>query len=49
MEWRLGGFDLLTTMNDEGVLWGLGGVAPGDIGERSAPEVRKGGWQILRE
>jgi hypothetical protein len=24
-------------------------VAPGDIGERSAPEVRKGGWQVLRE
>lgn len=50
MEWRLGGFDLLTTKDDAaGVLWGLGGVAPGDTGERSAPEVKKGGWQVLRE
>lgn len=50
MEWRLGGLDLLTTKDDAaGVLWGLGGVAPGDIGERSGPEVRKGGWQVLRE
>lgn len=50
MEWRLGGFDILTTKDDAaGALWGLGGVAPGDIGERSGPEVRKGGWQVLRE
>ena len=50
MEWRLGGLDLLTTKDDAaGVLWGLGGVAPGDIGERSAPEIKKGGWQVLRE
>ncbi|EIW72262.1 hypothetical protein TREMEDRAFT_26372 [Tremella mesenterica DSM 1558] len=50
MEWRLGGFDLLTTRDDPaGVLWGLGGVAPGGAGERCGPEVRKGGWGVLRD
>ena len=50
MEWRLGGFDLLTGREDAaGVLWGLGGVAPGNVGDMSAPEVRKGGWGVLRE
>ena len=50
MEWRLGGFELLTGKDDSGgVLWGLGGLAPGDVGERSAPEVREGGWTVLRE
>ncbi len=50
MEWRLAGFDLLTTRDDPaGVLWGLGGIAPGNIGERCGPEVRKGGWGVLRE
>lgn len=50
MEWRLAGFELLTTRDDSsGVLWAMGGVAPGDVGERSAPEVRKGGWGVLRE
>ncbi|CAD6573941.1 MAG: hypothetical protein TREMPRED_000967 [Tremellales sp. Tagirdzhanova-0007] len=50
MEWRLAGFDLLTTKDDaSGVLWGLGGLAPGNVGERSGPEVRKGSWGVLRD
>lgn len=50
MEFRLGGFELLTGREDAaGVLWGLGGVAPGGVGDVSAPEVRKGGWGVLRE
>ena len=50
MEWRLGGFELLTAADDSaGVLWGLGGVAPGNIGEISGPEVKKGGWTALRD
>ncbi|OCF77226.1 SCY1 protein kinase [Kwoniella mangroviensis CBS 8886] len=50
LEWRLGGFDLLTGREDQaGVLWALGGVAPGDVGERSGPEVKKGGWGVLRD
>ncbi|KAK8853130.1 hypothetical protein IAR55_003831 [Kwoniella newhampshirensis] len=50
LEWRLGGFDLLTGRDDSaGVLWGLAGVAPGDVGQRCAPEVQKGGWVTLRD
>ena len=50
MEFRLGGFELLTGKEDsQGVLWGLGGVAPGHVGEVSSPEVKKGGWTALRE
>lgn len=50
MEWRLGGFDLLTPRDDvEGVLWSLGGVAPGNAGGFSSPEVKKSGWGALRE
>jgi SCY1-like protein 1 len=50
MEFRLGGFELLTGKDDpQGVLWGLGGVAPGNVGEVSSPEVKKGGWTALRE
>ncbi|WOO79216.1 N-terminal kinase-like protein [Vanrija pseudolonga] len=50
MEWRLAGFDLLTGRDDaSGVLWGLGGLAPGGVGEYSSPEVQKGGWGVLRD
>ncbi|KAL7418377.1 Nuclear aminoacylation-dependent tRNA export pathway component [Cryptotrichosporon argae] len=50
LEWRLGGFELLTGKDDSaGVLWALGGVAPGGAGDWSAPEVKKGGWGVLRE
>lgn len=50
LEWRLGGFELLTGRDDvSGVLWGLGGVAPGGAGDFSSPEVKKGGWGVLRE
>jgi hypothetical protein len=46
MEWRLAGFELLTTRDDQA---GVGGVAPGGVGERSGPEVKQGGWGVLRE
>lgn len=50
MEWRLGAFDLLTGRDDTaGILWGMGGLAPGNIGDRCGPEVKKGGWGVLRE
>lgn len=50
LEWRLGGFELLTGMDDtQGVLWSMGGVAPGNVGDMSSPEVKKGGWGVLRE
>lgn len=50
MEWKLGGFELLSGKDDSSaVLWGLGGVAPGNAGDFSSPEVKKGGWNVLRE
>ncbi|TXT11143.1 hypothetical protein VHUM_01894 [Vanrija humicola] len=50
MEWRLAGFELLTGRDDaSGVLWGLGGLAPGGVGDYSSPEVQKGGWGVLRD
>ncbi|KAI5454226.1 Nuclear aminoacylation-dependent tRNA export pathway component [Naganishia albida] len=53
LEWRLAGFELLSGKEDpQGVAWaaGLGvGLAPGAVGERIAPEVRKGGWGVLKE
>lgn len=50
LEWRLGGFELLTGKDDPtGVLWGMAGLMPGNVGERCAPEVQKGGWGVLRD
>ena len=50
LEWRLGGFEVLTGMDDQqGVLWGAGGLVGKEVGEVSAPEVRKSGWAALRE
>jgi len=50
LEWRLGGFEVLTGMEDgQGVLWGAGGLIGKEVGEVSSPEVRKSGWSALRE
>ncbi|KAK0534147.1 Nuclear aminoacylation-dependent tRNA export pathway component [Tilletia horrida] len=48
-EWRLGGFDVLSAMNDPaGVLFNMGGIVP-DAGQYASPEVKRGGWSILKE
>lgn len=53
LEWRLAGFEVLSGKDDpQGLAWaaGLGvGLAPGGVGERIAPEVKKGGWGVLKE
>ncbi|KAJ9115267.1 hypothetical protein QFC20_001134 [Naganishia adeliensis] len=53
LEWRLAGFEVLSGKDDpQGVAWaaGLGvGLAPGGMGERIAPEVKKGGWGVLKD
>ncbi|KAJ9103371.1 hypothetical protein QFC19_004470 [Naganishia cerealis] len=53
LEWRLAGFDVLSGKDDpQGIAWapGLGvGVAPGGVAERLAPEVKKGGWGVLKD
>ncbi|CAD6893245.1 unnamed protein product [Tilletia controversa] len=48
-EWRLGGFDTLTAMNDPaGILFSMGGIVP-DAGQYASPEVKRGGWGALKE
>lgn len=50
LEWRLGGFEVLTGKEDgQGVIWGAGGLVGKEVGEVSCPEVRKSGWGALRE
>ncbi|KAK0568925.1 Nuclear aminoacylation-dependent tRNA export pathway component [Tilletia horrida] len=48
-EWRIGGFDVLSAMNDpSGVLFSMGGIVP-DAGQYASPEVKRGGWGVLKE
>ncbi|PWN46255.1 ARM repeat-containing protein, partial [Ceraceosorus guamensis] len=48
-EWRLGGFEVLSSVKDEGaVLYNLGGLLP-DASRFAPPEVKQGGWGPLRE
>ncbi|KAK7207817.1 armadillo-type protein [Myxozyma melibiosi] len=48
-EWKLSGFELLTsTKEDEPVIYTFGGLVP-DSRRFAAPEVNKGGWEILKK
>ncbi|KAJ7755752.1 armadillo-type protein [Mycena maculata] len=48
-EWKLGGFDLLSNPKEEtAVLYTLGGQLP-DASAWASPEIKKGGWSILKE
>ncbi|KAJ7072523.1 hypothetical protein C8F01DRAFT_1104261 [Mycena amicta] len=48
-EWKLGGFELLSNPKEESaVLYTLGGQLP-DASAWASPEVRKGGWSVLKE
>ncbi|KAL4248157.1 Catalytically Inactive Kinase-Related Protein [Abortiporus biennis] len=48
-EWKLGGFELLSSpKDDQAVLYTLGSVLP-DSSTYSSPEVKKGGWSVLKE
>lgn len=50
LEWKLGGFEILTAKDDpEGVLWRAGGLIGREVGEVSCPEVRNNGWSALRD
>ncbi|KAJ3526720.1 hypothetical protein NMY22_g10057 [Coprinellus aureogranulatus] len=47
-EWKLGGFELLSTPKDESaVLYTMGGLLPGS-NSLAPPEVKKSGWSILK-
>ena len=48
-EWRLGGFELASTLQDDGAtLYTMGGLIP-DSGRYAPPEVKQGGWGTLRD
>ncbi|KAA6410234.1 MAG: SCY1 kinase [Lasallia pustulata] len=47
-EWRLGGFDVLSSMEEEdGIIYSYGSLVP-DSGRYAAPEVAKGGWDSIK-
>ncbi|KKY23952.1 putative protein kinase family protein [Phaeomoniella chlamydospora] len=48
-EWKLGGFELLSSMNDEdAVIYRCGTLMP-DFGLYAAPEVANGGWTVIKK
>ncbi|KAL1995000.1 hypothetical protein VTN49DRAFT_1187 [Thermomyces lanuginosus] len=47
-EWKLGGFDILSSMNDEdAIIYTYGSLLP-DSARYSPPEISKGGWEIIK-
>ncbi|KAE8147912.1 armadillo-type protein [Aspergillus avenaceus] len=47
-EWKLGGFDVLSSMNDENaVIYTYGSLVP-DAARYTAPEIVKSGWDIIK-
>ncbi|KUL90429.1 hypothetical protein ZTR_00306 [Talaromyces verruculosus] len=47
-EWRLGGFDILSSMNDDdAVIYTYGSLVP-DSARYTPPEINKGGWEIIK-
>ncbi|KAL1797256.1 hypothetical protein ACET3X_003862 [Alternaria dauci] len=48
-EWKLGGFDALSSVKeDDSILPTYGGLIP-DAGRYMAPEVSKGGWEVVKQ
>ncbi|KAH8701469.1 armadillo-type protein [Phaeosphaeriaceae sp. PMI808] len=48
-EWKLGGFDALSSVKeDDSVLPTYGSLIP-DAGRYMAPEVSKGGWEVIKQ
>ncbi|KAJ9210847.1 hypothetical protein DTO166G4_7518 [Paecilomyces variotii] len=47
-EWKLGGFDVLSSMKEDGaVIYTYGSLVP-DAARYTPPEVNKGGWEAIR-
>ncbi|KAJ9301534.1 hypothetical protein DTO271G3_1669 [Paecilomyces variotii] len=47
-EWKLGGFDVLSSMKEDGaVIYTYGSLVP-DAARYTPPEVSKGGWEAIR-
>ncbi|KAG1472756.1 hypothetical protein G6F56_001345 [Rhizopus delemar] len=48
-EWKLGGFELLCSMNEESpIILTFGGLVP-DAQRYATPEVKKSGWTVIKE
>ncbi|KAI8136893.1 armadillo-type protein [Fennellomyces sp. T-0311] len=48
-EWKLGGFELLSSMKDESpMILTFGGVAP-EANRYAPPEVKKSGWTVIKD
>ncbi|PLB37326.1 COPI-interacting protein CEX1 [Aspergillus candidus] len=47
-EWKLGGFDVLSSMNDEdAIIYTYGSLVP-DSARYTPPEIAKGGWDAIK-
>ncbi|KAF2100527.1 ARM repeat-containing protein [Rhizodiscina lignyota] len=47
-EWKLGGFDVLSSMNeDDAIIYTHGSLVP-DSGRYCPPEVAKSGWEVIK-
>ncbi|KAJ5898413.1 hypothetical protein N7504_008701 [Penicillium tannophilum] len=47
-EWKLGGFDILSSMKeDDAIIYTYGSIVP-DAARYTPPEVVKGGWEVIK-
>ncbi|CAG7986553.1 unnamed protein product [Penicillium olsonii] len=48
-EWKLGGFDILSSMKeDDAIIYTYGSIVP-DAARYTPPEVVKGGWEVIKQ
>ncbi|KAI5462461.1 armadillo-type protein [Mariannaea sp. PMI_226] len=48
-EWKLGGFDVLSSIkDDESIIYTYGGIVP-DAGRYAPPELARGGWDVIKK
>ncbi|KAH7148691.1 armadillo-type protein [Dactylonectria macrodidyma] len=48
-EWKLGGFDVLSSVkDDESIIYTYGSVVP-DSGRYAPPEIARGGWDVIKK
>ncbi|KAF7550978.1 hypothetical protein G7Z17_g5324 [Cylindrodendrum hubeiense] len=48
-EWKLGGFDVLSSVkDDESIIYTYGSMVP-DAGRYAPPELARGGWEVIKK
>ncbi|KAL2202765.1 kinase-like protein [Sarocladium strictum] len=48
-EWRVGGFEVLSSIkDDESIIYTYGGLVP-DSGRYAPPELAQGGWEVIKK